>query len=168
MKMRTTRVIREWGTPLTIGSFIVMAVTGGLMFFHSAVALNGLLHRWSGLVMIAAVALHTLANWPSIERYLKQSNLARALIGLGALVLIGSFVNWWGYPGKSEGNVYRAVMGAPAGHVAMLNGLTFEQLRARLAPAGITLTSPDETLDQATAGDRDLQDKVVLALFVRN
>lgn len=136
------------------------------MFFHRAMALNGLLHRWSGLIMIAAVTLHTIANWPSITRYMKKSNPARAMVGLCSLALLGSFVNWWGYPGKSEGNVYRSVMAALSGRVAALNGMSFDAFKTRMARAGIALSSPDETLDQATKGDQDLQDRIVSALFI--
>lgn len=166
-KDSVVRNLRAWGTPLTIGAFIIMAVTGCLMFFHKAVMLNGVVHRWGGLVMVAGVAAHSYVNWSSIERYVKKSHLARGLIGLGILVLLGSFVNWWSYPGKSEGNVYRAVMETPAGRVALLEGISFPAMQARLQRSGITLTSPDETLMQATQGDEDQQDKVVVALFLR-
>lgn len=36
---------REWATPLTIGSFLLIAVTGVLMFFHLDSGLNKLAHE---------------------------------------------------------------------------------------------------------------------------
>lgn len=40
--------LRKWATPLTIGSFLLMGVTGILMFFHLDIGLNKLAHEWAG------------------------------------------------------------------------------------------------------------------------
>jgi hypothetical protein len=159
------RPMRELGTPLTIGSFAIMATTGSLMFFHRAMALNGLLHRWVGLIMIGAVVLHAIVNWAAIERYAKRSNIARIVVAACAIALVGSFVNWWGYPGKSEGNVYRAVMSAPIAQVAALIGQPTGEVERELSGIGVRVASANETLDQATNSDLGLQDKIVALLF---
>ena len=44
---------RESATPLTIGSFLLIAITGVLMFFHLDSGLNKLAHEWLGWAMIA-------------------------------------------------------------------------------------------------------------------
>lgn len=41
-------ISRNWATPLTIGSFLLMAVTGLLMFFHLDTGLNKAAHEWLG------------------------------------------------------------------------------------------------------------------------
>lgn len=40
---------RQWVTPLMAGSFILMATTGILMFFHLDSGLNKTAHEWLGL-----------------------------------------------------------------------------------------------------------------------
>ena len=42
------KLSRDWATPLTAGAFIVLAVTGLLMFFHLDRGLNHLAHEWLG------------------------------------------------------------------------------------------------------------------------
>lgn len=39
---------REIATPLTIGIFLIMSVTGILMFFHWDTGFNKLAHEWLG------------------------------------------------------------------------------------------------------------------------
>jgi cytochrome b561 len=60
---------REWATPLTIGSFLVIAVTGVLMFFHLDSGLNKLAHEWLAWAMLAAVGLHAAVHFKSFSRY---------------------------------------------------------------------------------------------------
>ena len=47
---------REWATPITIGAFLLSAVTGVLLFFHLDSGLNKLAHEWLSWVLLAAVA----------------------------------------------------------------------------------------------------------------
>ena len=53
---------RPWITPLVIGTFVLMAVTGSLMFFHLDSGLNKAAHEWLGWAMVIAVVLHALMN----------------------------------------------------------------------------------------------------------
>jgi hypothetical protein len=61
---------REWATPLTAGTFLLMAVTGVLIFFHLDSGLNKAAHEWLGWAMIVGVAAHIVANLPAFKRYL--------------------------------------------------------------------------------------------------
>ena len=62
-------ISRDWATPITIGAFAVMSVTGLLMFFHLDIGLNKLAHEWLGWLMVAGVAAHAIANWGAFKRY---------------------------------------------------------------------------------------------------
>lgn len=55
-------VSREWATPLTMGAFGLLAVTGVLMFFHLDTGLNKQAHEWLGWVLLIGVSLHLAAN----------------------------------------------------------------------------------------------------------
>ena len=44
--------LRKWATPLTVASFLIMGVTGILMFFHLDSGLNGPLQEWAGGLML--------------------------------------------------------------------------------------------------------------------
>ena len=50
--------LRLWATPLIVGSFLIMGVSGVLMFFHLETTLMKVVHEWAGWAMVAgAVAL---------------------------------------------------------------------------------------------------------------
>jgi hypothetical protein len=81
------QVSREWATPVTIGAFMLMSVTGVLMFFHADRGFNKLAHEWVGLVMVGGVAAHAMANWAAFTRYFLTGVFSRGVIALGLVLL---------------------------------------------------------------------------------
>ncbi len=84
-------ISREWATPLTIGAFALMAVTGLLMFFHLDNGLQKSVHEWLGWLLVAAVAVHAAANWLGFKRYFQRLGRGQAILAVCALALVGSF-----------------------------------------------------------------------------
>lgn len=149
------KVSREWATPLTIGVFGVMAITGTLMFFHLDTGLNKPAHEWLGWLMVAAAAAHGLANWPGLRRHLVASRLAQVILALALLLLAGSFV-----PLREEGGASPPVMAlqalarAPLHDVLPLTGKDLPQAQAALAAAGFGPVDGAQTLQQLSGGNR--------------
>lgn len=161
------KISRDWATPVTIGTFALMAVTGGLMFFHLDTGLNKVAHEWLGWLMVAGVAMHAAANWPGFKRYFLSSATGRAIIAASLVVLAGSFVS---LPGKAKGQpphvmALKAVTRAPISTVAPLSGRTVAQLMDDLARAGIAVPSADASLDSVLKGNRELEGKAMAVLF---
>lgn len=162
------KISREWATPLTIGAFALMAITGVLMFFHLDGQLNKLAHEWLGWVMIVGVGLHVAVNWVAFKRYFLASTKGRAIMALSALVIVGSFAP---LPDSKEGGAsppvmaMQAVMKTPLAQVAPLTGRTAEVLLADLKQAGIVLDSADQTLDSVVRGDRPRTGVAMRVLF---
>lgn len=153
----TFTIRRDWATPLTIGIFALMAVTGVLMFFHLDNALQKTVHEWAGWAMVAFVALHAAANWLGFKRYFKIGQRGLVMIGAFVALTMASFVIQ--LPKGEEGPsppamAINAVTRAPIAQVAPLFGKTAEQARADLADAGLTLADDQATLASAAAGDR--------------
>lgn len=146
------KISRDWATPLTAGSFVLLAVTGGLMFFHLDSGLNKLVHEWLSWVLVAAVGLHLASNWLAFRRYLVQRR-GRVLIG-GALVLLGLSFAPASLVGAGGGEPpfvvpARALAQAPLPLLAQVAGLPAPELQARLAAAGLPAD-----------GDRSIADRV--------
>ncbi|MEK4034482.1 hypothetical protein WOC76_11460 [Methylocystis sp. IM3] len=160
------QISREWATPLTIGAFSLMSVTGLLMFFHWDLGLNKLAHEWVGLVMIGGVAAHAAANWPAFKRYFLAGNLGRGIIAFSLAVLVGSFFSWTGQKRLPPPVMaMRAIVNAPLAKIAPLSGRSTEQAIAALAKAGVHVASGEMSLEQATNRDRDMQAKAITVLF---
>ena len=153
----TLTIRRDWATPLTIGIFSLMAVTGVLMFFHLDNALQKTVHEWAGWAMVAFVALHAAANWLGFKRYFKIGQ--RGLLLIGAFVLATAASFFIALPQGDEGPsppamAINALTRAPIAQVAPLFGKTAGQARHDLAAAGLTLADDQATLAEAAGGDR--------------
>ncbi|WP_034411521.1 DUF4405 domain-containing protein [Derxia gummosa] len=164
------RTLRDWATPLTIGSFALMAVTGGLMFFHLDRGLQKPVHEWAGWLMAGAGVLHGVVNWSALKRYLRLPRPA-TVMGLCVLALGASF--FVGADGDRKGGgspsviAMQAIAGAPIGSVAPLFGKTGAEARAALAAADISLPDDDATLASAIGAERDRLGKALRALSAR-
>lgn len=160
--------LRAWATPITIGAFGFMSITGVLMFFHLDRGLNKLAHEWLGWLFIAGVALHATVNWKPFTRYFLSSGLARAIIGVFAIVLAGSFFSLSGSRGEGWPPpvlAMKAVSHAPISNVAALIGHPVAQIMDDLWKAGIKLPNERASIDSVVGADRELQSKAMMALF---
>jgi len=164
------KVSRDWATPLTIGSFMLMAVTGVLMFFHLDRGLNKVAHEWLGWLMVAAVAAHALVNLPAVKRHLLLSRLGRGVVAACLLLLAASFAT---LPGGKAGELsppvlaMQAVARAPLNQVAPLSGKPVDQLMRELANAGLAPASADQSLASALGNDRQKTAAAMRLLFAR-
>ena len=146
---------RTWATPLTVGAFLLSAVTGVLMFFHLDTGLNKAAHEWLGWAMVLAVVLHAIVNGSAFMRHL-QTPSGRWIVGAFAVVLALSFLPL-GNEGK--GNPARkattAVLAAPVSALGGITGLETTEVVQRLHTVGLEVDDPQRSITDLTAGDRD-------------
>jgi hypothetical protein len=165
------KISRDWATPLTIGGFGLMAVTGVLMFFHADTGLNKLAHEWLGFLFVGAVALHAVVNWGAFKRHVVASAAGRAVIAVFAAALVASFAPLGGESGGKSGGpppilAMNAILRAPLSKVAPLTGRPVEALVAQLNGAGFAVSGAEATL-ASVARDREAQGKAMALLFKR-
>jgi hypothetical protein len=87
MKMRTI------ATPLTIGSFILVSVTGLFMFFEIQVGLIKPAHEYLSLVFLAGALLHCIVHWKAICNHFRTplgKGLTLLFVGLSIVAVIPS------------------------------------------------------------------------------
>ena len=92
MKNFISSYFRPWATPLVIGVFILMSVTGLLMFFHKSVGLNKLAHEWFGLLFIIGAIIHVIVHYASFTKYFRKP-LPASLIIISLIFLGLSFLS---------------------------------------------------------------------------
>jgi hypothetical protein len=90
--METTMSLRSWATPLTIGSTVIVTVTGLLLFFHAAPGLTRPAHEWVGWIMTVAVVAHVILNFRAFKGYFRRP-VALGILGASTLVMGLSFVD---------------------------------------------------------------------------
>lgn len=148
---------RVWVTPLTIGSFLLVAITGLLMLVKVRGGLITPAHEWLSLIFLAAGILHLIVNWGATVACLKRTS---GWLIVGAFViLIGLVTAPLGFddPHGSHGGdptrqVTTLLLEAPCSTLAPLAGLRPDELRTRLAAQGITVA--DDGVPLAVAAEQ--------------
>jgi len=144
---------RPWITPLVIGSFLLLSVTGVLMFFHLDTGVNKTAHQWLSWAMVGGVALHVALNFPAFKRYFSQ-RAARWVIAFFVILLALSFVPLKGAkkaPGYASS--VRALAQTPITTLAQVADTSPEEMRNRLEDAGLSPTSNNQSISDLMGTD---------------
>lgn len=99
--------LRPFATTLTIGSFILIAVTGFCMFIGVRPGFVSLAHKFGSLVFLAAAVLHCVANFGAIKNYLRKNSGKLAVI-LFTAITIFAFIPFNGNGGNPRKAVSKA------------------------------------------------------------
>lgn len=152
-------VNREWVTPLLAGAFLLMAVTGVLMFFHLDTGLNKAAHEWLGFLVVVAAALHIGLNFKGLKKNLSVP-LGRMTLAVMVVVLLATFLplgNEEGKGGKGGGRPFAASVNALASTdlktLALVANTTSDDIRARLSAQGITSQSDQQSIKELVGED---------------
>ncbi|WP_408596483.1 DUF4405 domain-containing protein [Limnohabitans sp.] len=140
------KFLRTWATPLTAGSFVVLAVTGLLMFFHLDRGLNHFAHEWLGWLLVIGVAGHVAANFLGFKKHI-SGGIGKAVIAAFILILALSFIQpeeekrppGWAQPVK-------ALAFLPLKELAFVAKMSVEEVRERLEEDGLNPTSNEQSI----------------------
>jgi hypothetical protein len=159
-------VNREWVTPITMGAFALMAVTGVLMFFGLRPGLIAPAHEWLSWAFLIGVVGHVTANFLGFKRHL-TSRRALMIVGGFAAVLFLAMVAATFLPKKAEkepgwATPVRALATAPLPVLAQVARVSNEELKSRLQAAGVTAPVSDTTTVADLAGTDYEQQKNLL------
>ncbi len=162
--------LRSWATPLVVGSFLLMGVTGILMFFHLETTAAKVVHEWAGFVLVAGAGAHLALNWRAFTTYFKRP-LAKGIMALGVVVLGLTFVPGI-IPGLTEGAglgprvVMDAMGNARIEVLAELAGKTPETLLAQLQAAGIEGAAVGKTAKAVAGGNGEMLREILNTALV--
>jgi hypothetical protein len=156
--------LKSWATPLAASSFIILAVTGILMFFKIETGLIKPFHEWLSWAMVAGVILHTIANWKQFTGYFSRKP-ALAIISVGVLVTLFSVFT----PAKQEQNprmkMTRAIMTSKLETVAELAGSNGADMSVKLRQKGIAVSDGNMTIRQIAASNGKNEMAVLAVIF---
>lgn len=146
------KLTREWVTPLVMGSFALLAVTGILMFFHADSGLNKLAHEWLSWLLVAAVLGHMVVNFGAVKRHFSATR-TRVIAGAFVALLVASFVPLGGSGKPPFAAPVDALARAPLPLLAQVAGQPVDQIRERLVAQGVSLDAATPTVADAVGGD---------------
>ena len=157
---------RTWITPLVIGSFVLISVTGGLMFFHLDSGLNKLVHEWFSWLFVAGGALHLALHHASFKKYL-AARTGRWVMAGGVLLLGASFIPLGGAGGAKPPFVapMQAMAVAPLPVLAQVARIDLPELQARLGRQGLQVQDPAQSIRDLVGADLGAQMRTLSAVM---
>jgi len=132
---------RWWATPLTIGAFLLMAITGILMFFEQDRGLIVVVHQWSSWLLVIGAVGHIVANFRPLKNHLKSGWGTVSVAAFGA-ILVASWFSWGLVTGPQlKRPIEQALVDAPLSVLARMNHVDPSALVAKLSAHGIDADS---------------------------
>ena len=146
--MINSQRIRAWATPLTIGSFVLAAITGIMLFFRLNIGLVKVSHEWFSWFLVIGGLFHVVGSWRSFVQYFSKP-AGKIIMGVFALLIVLSFIpmgnNRKGIP---PAKISKMLLQSPFATVAAAAGHQPEELMATLKTKGISIESKDETAQE--------------------
>jgi len=147
MKTAKPFSLRTWSTPLTIGSFILMAVTGVLMFFDVVPGYLSFAHEWFSWLFLVGSAGHIAVNFRPLTKHLR-SNWGRANVAIFAIILVVSAFSFGRITAPQlKWPIFNALIEAPVSVLANMTRTDTAELLAALKPHGVT-AAPDQNIKE--------------------
>lgn len=146
---------RQWTTPMVAGSFLLMGVTGILMFFHWDTGLNKTVHEWLGWAMVVAVILHVIVNIHGFKNMFR-STLGKGILALFSMILALSFFSLGSSEGKGQPpfmNSVNLLSNASMTELSQISHIDEQTLLERLQHAGIQSASAQSSVKQLVGDD---------------
>lgn len=157
--------LRKFATPITIGGFFLMAVTGILMFFHADMALNKLAHEWLGFAFVAGGLLHLTAHYRSFFKYFLNVKTA-SLIAIFLVLLFGSFFAIIEQTPNPSRAVMKNVFNKPIAALIPLTGKSQKEVIDNLSAHGFVVGDvAQDSVNSVTRGDVKKNKEMVNLIF---
>lgn len=162
MKTRKRFSLRTWSTPLTIGSFVLMAITGVLMFFDVVPGYVSFAHEWFSWFFLVGVAGHIAVNIRAMDKHLRSA-WGRGCVAVFSLLLVGSLFSFGRITAPQlKWPISNALIQAPLSALAEVTRTDSNELLSRLQAQGIRAT-PEQNI-QSLAEQHDVDEFHLLGL----
>lgn len=170
-------MLRRWVTPLTTGSFLLVAVTGILLLLKIRPGLTVPAHEWLGLLFVAVAVLHLVLHRGSMLAHLRRPagwGSVALFLALTVAALTVPVTPRRGphggegrhAPGAGLGRALRpALERARIDQLAELAGIGGDSARARLESAGLREVTDSAHLGDLARASGVPSEEALLALF---
>lgn len=155
--------LRPWATPLTIGAFVLMAVSGVMMFFHVMPGYITYAHRWLSWLFLLGAGAHIILNNRALVRHLGSAWGRTSLTVFTLALIVSTFSFGQVTAPQLERRVSEKLVEARLSTLADLTRTNQTGLLRKLAGHGVR-ARPDQTVKEV-ATEHGIEDFHILGLI---
>ncbi|RNA65073.1 DUF4405 domain-containing protein [Prosthecochloris sp. ZM_2] len=159
-----SRNMKTWATPAVGATFLIMSITGILLFFHIDIGIIEPVHKWAGWILVVTAIAHLLANAKPFTAHLKSFR-GVSIIAAGAVVLALSFYPWAGEESNPMKKALGALQHASVESVSSIAGTSSDELVARLEAHGITVGNTADSLQETARNNGESVREILAIIF---
>jgi hypothetical protein len=138
--------MKSWAGPLTIGSFLVVAVTGVLMLCHATTSSIKHMHEVISLVFLVGAVAHIAVNWKTFLAYFRKPGSVAVI----AIFLILGAVSLFPHGSQSGRDPRRGMLSAleqsSLNLIAQVVKSDLQSVKTALEANGIPIRDGEQTL----------------------
>ncbi|MBC8524466.1 MAG: DUF4405 domain-containing protein [Chlorobium phaeobacteroides] len=156
--------MKSWATPLAAGTFIILAVTGILMFFKLNAGYIKPVHEWLSWAMVIGVVFHTIANWKAFTAYFsRQPSLS--IITAGLIITALSVFAPSSEKGNFKKNMFRVIESAKIETLADMTDQNSAVIIRKFESNGITEAGTAMTVKEIAAQSGKKEEDILRVIF---
>ena len=145
---------RTWISPIMAGGFLLIAVTGVVLFFHVSTSFAKWSHEWLGMALIIFAIAHAILNWRPLKLQI-TTKIGAALFILLSITTIASLIPFGDSSGSAPPFIapINALSNQPIAVLAELSNHSEQEVMEILSSQGIVASSSTQTLSELTEGN---------------
>ena len=157
------KIKRNIITPYLAFLFLVVGLSGTLMFFHLFDDYTAVVHELLGMAFVVFSVLHLIINWKSMKSHFKK----RVFIFSGMIILVFTilFVSAGKMHGNLEYDVIDKLIKSPVSHSFHVLNKDYHQAESILEENNI-IVGASETIEEICVNNRT-SPKKILELLVK-
>ena len=155
--------LREWATPLTMGSFVISAVTGVAIFFHIRIGMVGPAHEWLSWFLVLGGIFHVVTNWKPVISY-SSKPISASIIAVFLILSVLAFIPIGEKKARPLHLAGNALLDTSLQTVALVAKEDSRKLMEKLRGKGVLVENTEQTI-QEIAVQSDKTGRVLLGLI---
>lgn len=148
--------------------FVVVAITGVMMFFKIRPLSTESIHIWLGLTFVVFACLHLLKNWTGFASYFKKSSTLLSIGAAFCVVALFVIVPMFDTQEKGvnpKGMMIGALMNQPIEKVAVFLDMDSELIVKRLSDQQQIIASAKQSVNEIAKANDKKSDEILNVMF---
>lgn len=157
------KIKREIVTPYLIFIFLIVGLSGILMFFHLLDDYTNVVHEFLGITFAVFAILHIILNWKSILNYSNKRLLAVPSVVI--ILIAGVFIVIGKLKGNLERDLLEKLVQAPVSDSFKVLHVDFQQAKNTLQQKHIILKNAQESIVEISENNRQSPEEIIEILI---